>query len=216
MELCKLNDVEFNVVRDESPEFTNEVTSREVEDKRSVTDHVRNNPLIFSFFGLVTGVDAFEKLQKLRLMARDKKLLKYVGRNVVANVVIEVLKTTHNNSNAVGFNFEILLREIKIAKVSLVDIQAPDPAIPKIPPTTTQTEEVREQGVQVEEEREDIDINALIQQEGVQQDDAKETITDRLRENVFPLSSYRLENYRKQRETSDAPIVITTQGGGMI
>lgn len=161
--LCKLGDVEFNVVSDEIPQISNEITDRPVEGVGAIVDNIENKPLIFSINGLVTGLDAFDKLQELRRYAREKTILSYVGRNVITRVAIESINTTHNNMNAQGFGFEITLKQIRLARIELVDIQAPDPAIPRIPPVTTQAKETTDKGVQPPAQKR-IDIEALRQE----------------------------------------------------
>lgn len=160
MSLCKLGDIEFEVVSDERPQLANEVTDRPVEDIGSVSDHVENKPLVFAFDGLATGNNAFQKLQTLRQYWKDKTLLQYVGRNAIMSVVIEVLNTTHNNRNARGFSFSITLKQIRVAKVELAQIQAPDPAIPRIAPVTTQTKDISDKGVQPTQ-RKTVDLDSL-------------------------------------------------------
>ena len=161
MSLCKIGDVTINVINDERIELVNDVTDRPVENIGTVTDHVNPRPLVTRLGGVVTGEDAFQKLQTLREYFRKKTIVQYVGRNIVTRVVIEAITTDHNNTNSQGFNFDLSLKQIKIAKVETVEIQAPDPAIPRTQPTSTQSKDISDKGSQPTKPKE-IDINALI------------------------------------------------------
>jgi hypothetical protein len=158
--LCRLGDVDFNVISDERPNISNEITERPVEDLGGVVDHINNLPLIFSIDGYVTS-NAFQKLQELRRYAREKILLSYVGRNVITRVAIESLDTQHNSNIANGFAFTITLKQIRIAEIELVEIISPDPAIPRLPKKTeTQVADISNKGTQVLEPRR-VDIDAI-------------------------------------------------------
>lgn len=163
MSLCKLGAVEFNAVSDEIPNVSNEITDRPVEDIGAIVDNIKNKPLILSIQGVVTGEDASSKLQELREYAREKEIIDYVGRNAIGKVAIESISTSHNSMNSQGFNFEITLKQIKIAQIELIDIQAPDPAVPRAAPVATQTKEPSDKGVQPPEPKR-IDIEALKQE----------------------------------------------------
>ena len=138
--LCRLGEVEFNVVGNERPEFLNDVTDRAVEDIGSVIDHIDNKPIIFNIEGFVTGVDAGEKIRKLREYLTKKEIVKYIGRNAFNNVVVESLTTEHNNMVANGFTFNISLKEIKIAISERVQLLTPV--------IRTQVKQVGNKGVQ--------------------------------------------------------------------
>lgn len=161
MALCKIGDVEINVISSERIELANDVTDRPVENIGSVTDHVNPRPLVTRLSGVVTGEDAFQKLQTIRDYMRNKNIVRYVGRNAISRVVIEALTTDHNNTNAGGFYFDLSLKQIKIATIETVDIQAPDPAIPRTKPVSTQAKETSDKGAQPVKAKE-IDIEALI------------------------------------------------------
>ena len=158
MALCRLGDIEFNVVSDERPQLQNEITDRPVEDLGSVVDHINNRPLIFSIEGYVTD-NAFEKLQRLNEYVQNKEILTYVGRNQISRVAIESLSRQHNNSVSNGFSFSMTLKQIRVATFETVQIIAPDPAIPRIA-TATQTKDVSNKGIQTTQSR-TVDIEAL-------------------------------------------------------
>lgn len=127
MKRAMLGDVEFSVVESENPEYSNEVTSNPVELGTDIVDHVRQKPISHSIKGIVTGEKAAESIAKLRRYLNDGIILRYVGRNVIDNLVIESLSTTHDKSIRNGFSFQITLKHVRIAKSQMMEIQLPNP-----------------------------------------------------------------------------------------
>ncbi len=112
--------VEFDVVYDEEPQFRNRVTEKPVESGVDIVDHAEPLPYTFRLTGIVTGDehghdDAAEKLRQLKAFRNHREILTYVGRNLVDNVVIEELITTHDAKNRDGFNFTLTLKQVRIA-----------------------------------------------------------------------------------------------------
>lgn len=124
-----LGEVELSAVLSEDPIFTNEITDKPVEKGINVTDHARNQPINFTLEGVVTGKDAADKVGKLREYARECTLLKYVGRNIFGNFMIQELKTTHNTEVGDGFKFTIRMKEIRFAQVQTVLLNHPNLAV---------------------------------------------------------------------------------------
>ncbi len=132
MKRAMLGDVALSVVESENPEYSNEITSNSVELGTDIADHVRQNPISFSISGVVTGENAAEAIARLRKYRNDGTVLRYIGRNVVDNLVIEKLSTTHDNSIRNGFTFDISLKHVRIAKGQQMEIELPNPV--KAPP----------------------------------------------------------------------------------
>lgn len=118
-------EVEFNAVISESVEMSNRITAHAVEDGQDVADHVSPEPDGLPITGVIVGDDAPQKLAKLREFRNNAELLTFVGRNIMANVVIESLVTRHNARTRDGFEFDITLRRVRIAQVQEVQIAAP-------------------------------------------------------------------------------------------
>lgn len=127
MKRAMLGDVALSVVESENPEYSNEITSNSVELGTDIADHVRQNPISFSISGVVTGENAAEAIARLRKYRNDGTVLRYIGRNVVDNLVIEKLSTTHDNSIRNGFTFDISLKHVRIAKGQQIEIELPNP-----------------------------------------------------------------------------------------
>ncbi|MGP1567988.1 MAG: phage baseplate protein [Peptoanaerobacter stomatis] len=125
--LSKIGDVEFSATTSEEVSYENEVTDRPVEDLGYISDHVKQRPVTFSITGVVVGTDAYAKL-KILLSYRDSKhIYKYFGRNIMSNVLIQSLTTTHNKEVRNGFTFTMQCKIIKIAKSKIVKLQGTDP-----------------------------------------------------------------------------------------
>ena len=146
--MARLGVVDFTVI-EETPSFSNSVTEKAVEGS-VIVDNVKQNSTTLNIIGVVTGDDAFIKLQQLRRYSRSGELLKYTGRNAFVNVVIEALTTTHNVRVRNGFEFGITLKEVRIAKAKIVELNSNEP-VSNTPPAivATQTKPVTNKGRQV-------------------------------------------------------------------
>ena len=130
MRRAKLGEVEFSVVEEESPEYAAEIAERTVENGQDLVDHVRQRPITLNISGVVVGEEAGSKLAKLRDYARKSTVLKYVGRNIFGNMVIQSLPTSHTFRIRNGFQFRMELKAVRFAKSKFVQFVAPDPVAP--------------------------------------------------------------------------------------
>src|SRR5690606_5958171 len=87
--------VEFDAVTSESVEMSSRVTFFAVEDGQDVADHISLEPETIPISGVISGEDAFQKLTILRRFRNNRELLRFVGRNVINNLVIESMTTRH-------------------------------------------------------------------------------------------------------------------------
>ncbi|EJU22969.1 hypothetical protein HMPREF1143_0489 [Peptoanaerobacter stomatis] len=134
MNISKIGNVEFSATTSEEVKFENEVTNRAVEDIGYISDHVKPKPVVFSVSGVIVGQDAFSKLKTLRKYCQGKQVYKYIGRNIMSNVVIESFTTTHNKEVQNGFEFTMSCKIIKQAKSKKVKLQGTDPVKKEISP----------------------------------------------------------------------------------
>ncbi|MFT9493423.1 phage baseplate protein [Anaerosolibacter sp.] len=114
--------VEFTIVKSEKPHRSSEVTSNPVETGEDVSDHVRSNPIEFPITGMIAGANAAQKLNQLEQFRKNGTRLRYVGRNYIDNVVIESFVSTHDATIKNGFQFDITLKQVRIAVKKTVDI----------------------------------------------------------------------------------------------
>ena len=84
-----------------------------------ITSTIRNKPIVLSLEGKIVDVKdtkANDILTKLKELERKGSLVKYVGRNSVSNLQIQSFSTSHPYTNAGGADFDMTLKEIRIAK----------------------------------------------------------------------------------------------------
>ena len=136
MRRVKLGDIEFDVIESENPKDSVTVTDKPVESGQDISDHVKQNSSIINIRGQITE-DAADKLQVLKKYQKEGTLLKYVGRNVYPNMVIEEIDREHGVRNRLGFQFNIKLKQVRIATAKEVEINiaSPKDAI-KVKPVT--------------------------------------------------------------------------------
>ena len=121
MRRVKLGDIEFDVIESENPKDSVIVTDKPVESGQDVSDHIKQSPSIINIRGQMTE-DAADKLQVLKKYQKEGTLLKYVGRNVYSNMVIEEIDREHGIRNRLGFQFNIKLKQVRIATAKEVEI----------------------------------------------------------------------------------------------
>ena len=125
--LSKIGNVEFSATTSEDITYENEVTDRPVENLDYISDHVKQKPVTFTISGAIVGENAFSKLKILRAYLQGKQVYRYIGRNIMSNVVIQSLSTSHNKEIRNGFSFTMQCKIIKMAKSKIVKLQGIDP-----------------------------------------------------------------------------------------
>lgn len=128
MRKAKLGSVEFDVVQEETPERSAEVTEHPVEKGTDVADHVRPKPFQMNITGVVAGPDAPKRLSILSKYYNTGQILTYIGRNWINDLVIEEFASSHNVEVRDGFVFDITLKQVRIASLATAVNTAPDPA----------------------------------------------------------------------------------------
>lgn len=122
----KLQDVIMDAVVKETPNYKADVTSKPVEQGQDISDHVKFNGASVSLSGSMVN-DAANKLEILRGYQREGKLLKYIGRNAFENMVITSINTNHSKENSLGFDYDIDLEQVRIAKPKTFEINVANP-----------------------------------------------------------------------------------------
>lgn len=116
--MALLNNI-YVFVEDESVEYSGESTSHPVEKGIELTDHYKRSPIEISISGKIVdnkkekAADILNKLNKLR---DQGSLIKYVGRISLGNMQIQNISVTSTYKNWGGYDVEISLKEIRIAK----------------------------------------------------------------------------------------------------
>lgn len=135
MERVRIGSVELDVTTSENPKDSVTVTDKPVEDSQDVSDHVKKNPSIINLRGQITE-DAAEKLQQLQKYQRDGELVKYIGRNAYNNMVVEDIDRDHGVRNRLGFEFNIRLKQVRIATAQEIQMQVASNIRPQVKPVT--------------------------------------------------------------------------------
>ena len=117
----------FDVITEEEIDDLSEITNKPVEQGGLVSDHVERQPTYINLQGAYTGTDAPERLRELLKMYYSGNPYKYVGRNAYDNVVIKKLRRYHNRDNRLGFDFELSLQRVDIAKAETFEVKASPP-----------------------------------------------------------------------------------------
>jgi hypothetical protein len=128
----KIGNVKVTITS-ESPTHSNKITDRPVEGG-VVVDNISRNPLTLSISGVVTE-GGFEALKQLRAYVNGGEIVKYSGRNVFGNMVIESLNTTHGANIKGGFGFSASLKQIKTATFVEVPFTSPVKSAGVVVPT---------------------------------------------------------------------------------
>ena len=92
-----------------------EVTSHPVESGLDLTDNVKRSPVSISINGEIVGEDAATVLGALTSLHQSGKYIRYSGRNILNNAIIETFNTGHPNTITGGCSFSMTLKEIRVA-----------------------------------------------------------------------------------------------------
>lgn len=103
-------------VKDE--EVSHNITSvtHPVEEGIDFTDHVIEEAQEISISGKIVGTGAAAKISAIKQMQKKGTLVNYIGRNYANNYQIITFNTSHPNTVAGGCDFDMTLREVRIAK----------------------------------------------------------------------------------------------------
>lgn len=108
-------------VTDEELSRDIESTDHPVEQGIDITATIRNKPLRLSLKGKIVdanGMSANDILTKINDLRKKGSLINYSGRNTATNLQIQSFKTSHPYTNAGGADYEMELKEVRIAKSS--------------------------------------------------------------------------------------------------
>ena len=122
----KLQDVVLDAMVEEEVKHSADVTDKPVEKGQDISDHMEQRPFGVRLEGSIVD-DAPSKIETLRRYQKDKELLKYMGRNMFADVVLIDLNTRHIPSNAEGFDYIITLQYVKISKPETFEVKVSNP-----------------------------------------------------------------------------------------
>lgn len=108
-------------VETEDISYTGESTTHPVEQGIEITDSYKRSPIELTLTGKIVDnkkEKAKDILNKLRKLQNEGSLIKYVGRISLGNMQIQSISVNATNKNWNGFDVDISLKEVRIAKSS--------------------------------------------------------------------------------------------------
>lgn len=108
-------------VQDEKVSHEVESTNHPVEKGIDITDHIKLQPFILSISGKIVnynGINASEILNKILKLQKDGSLISYSGRNAINDLQIQSFQSSHPNTNMGGLDFDMQLKQIRVAQNS--------------------------------------------------------------------------------------------------
>ena len=135
--MALINDMYIHVV-DEKVTGSIDVSSHPVETGIDITDHVKPKPYAMSISGFIVGKDAWSTLSTVRNLCKQGKIVKYSGRNIMANYIITSIDTGHPHEVWGGCSFDMSLQEVRIAKSPYTPDSAASQQVTKSEPSKTE------------------------------------------------------------------------------
>ncbi|MBA4294365.1 LysM domain-containing protein [bacterium] len=131
--MARLGDVYIHVEEENLNSSVN-ATQYGVESGEPFTDHIEKKPSEMDLTVFILGDNYMGELEKLKGYQRTGKLLKFVGRSAVDNVVILNLNRKYTAQVENGVAVQITLRKIRVADTPW--IKMPPKKKPSIKPPT--------------------------------------------------------------------------------
>ena len=97
------------------------ISDHPIEDGTVLTDHVKQEPLEISLSGKLVGTDAETVKTALELLQKQGCYVKYIGKEILSNAVIESFQTSRTVDLSGGIQFTMNIREIRVAKSAYRD-----------------------------------------------------------------------------------------------
>lgn len=118
--MALINNIYIHVT-DEKVGRTVKSTDHPTEKGIAITDNVKREPVTLSISGKIVDTDALkshEALAKIYDLENKGSLITYSGRNILKNMMIQSFNSTHPYTNAGGLDFDMELKEVRIAQNS--------------------------------------------------------------------------------------------------
>lgn len=143
---CKLGDVYFNLVREETVNYENDVTDKPVEDGTSMIDHIDNKPITLNVTGAIFHRRVFPTyiVEGLREIATSKEIVEYIGAEYWGDVVVTNFSNTYNNDLKNGVEFNLTLQQVRVANKVTTNINTGGFAIPDIEKLKEQIQDTKQ------------------------------------------------------------------------
>ena len=97
-----------------------EISTHPVESGLDTTDNVKRSPISLSLTGEIVGENAATILNNITALHQSGKYVKYSGRNIIKNAIIETFDTGHTNTIHGGCSFTMTIKEIRVANPAYI------------------------------------------------------------------------------------------------
>lgn len=125
-----LQGIDLDAVVTEAETKNADVTNRPVEKGEDIQDHMKVKPYDIRLTGTMVE-DAMGKIDTIEGFQKDAKLLTYVGRRQIENLVITSFSTKFSKDVKDAYDFDISLQEIKLAKPETFKLNVANPVSKK-------------------------------------------------------------------------------------
>lgn len=117
----------YVLVTEEGVDRAAETTSHPTEKGLPLSDNVRIQPVTVSLTGKIVNTDnatADTIINKLKTLQKEGSLITYIGQcGTINNLQIQDFSTNYNNKNNGGADFNMTLKEARIAKKAYVKVK---------------------------------------------------------------------------------------------
>lgn len=114
----------YVLVTEESVDRSAETTSHPTEQGLPISDTVRIEPISISLTGKIVDDGQYTAaiiVNRLKTLQKEGSLITYVGQvGTIKNLQIQDFNTNYNNKNYGGADFDMTLKEVRIAKKAYV------------------------------------------------------------------------------------------------
>lgn len=116
--MALINDIWIQVIEEKVGRDI-QSTDHPTEKGIDITDNVKRQPITLSLTGKIVDTDnlkSHEAYNKLYNLQEKGSLITYSGRNILKNMQIQSFNSTHPYTNAGGLDFDMTLKEVRIAQ----------------------------------------------------------------------------------------------------
>lgn len=122
----KLGTVLLDCTTAEEVSKTADVTDRPVEKGEDISDHMKTKPYSVRLSGTMVN-DPEGKISTLEKMMSDAELVEYIGKRKLKDMVITSFSTKQNKQVSNGYDWDISLKSVKIAKPITIKQEVKNP-----------------------------------------------------------------------------------------
>lgn len=122
----KLGSILLDCTTAEEVSKTADVTERPVEKGEDISDHMKTKPYSVRLSGMMVN-DAEGKISSLEMMMVNSELLTYIGKRKLKDMVITSFSTKQNKQIANGYEWDLSLQSVKIARPQTIKQRVSNP-----------------------------------------------------------------------------------------